>query len=172
MAASTRARRAKRTAAASAAVIKTPSHWARSSQGSGSAAVGLSRSPITVMVRSPSLSIKVTARRVGASRQATCSSNPSAWSSAWARSPSSSRPRAVKNWALPTNLAICAAITAPPPAGCCRLLLARMISPGAGKWSTQRNSTHSTWPTTAICRGGRWGSRGWPRERFMVKGCR
>ena len=51
---------------------------------------------ITVIVRSPLASTKLMPRRVGASRQATCSSNPRASSRCAASCPKRSRPRAVK----------------------------------------------------------------------------
>jgi len=71
-------------------------------------------------------------------------------------SPTESRPKAVKNWTgCCCNRAICTATTAPPPAGSCRVRKAWPMAPGRGNRSTARNSTHSTWPTTAKRRGGR-----------------
>ena len=142
---SSRARRHCCRAAASAAVTKTPSQPARSAQGSGSLANGASRSPITVMLRSPARSTKLTPRRVGASRQATSRSRPSSVSRSAERSPVASRPREVKNRTrLPLRRASCTATTAPPPAGSSRKAVARSIEPATGSWSTATKLTHST----------------------------
>ena len=93
----TRARRACRRPSRSVAVTKTPSHSASLSQPSLSSAVGINRSPITVIARSPLGSIRLIPRRLAWSRQATTGSTPSSLRRRSLRWPIASRPSAVKN---------------------------------------------------------------------------
>src|SRR5439155_7746529 len=115
----------------------------------GSLPTGASRSPMTVIVRSPAASTWVNARRCGSSRHATWSVIPSAPSSCAARRPRSSSPSAVKKSTSPASFTSCPAATAPPPAGSAQLSRTWRISPRMGRCGTRANSTHSICPTTA-----------------------
>ena len=126
-----------------------PRRPSSSPQGSGSSLSGIIRSPIVVIVRSPSSSRKTKARRCGSGRQAARTSSPIASSAALVRCPCSSSPSAVKKRQPPVSLAICTAATAPPPAAACQASAAATISPGRGGRVTRANSVHSAWPTTA-----------------------
>jgi hypothetical protein len=111
-----------------------------------------------VIVRSPLASTKLTPRRLGPSRQATCKSNPRAVSRSALWRPMASRPRDVKKltgW--PVSRASCTATTAPPPAGSSKKVLAWEMLPAAGSVSTPMKLTHSMWPTTASRNGGSGG---------------
>ena len=56
---------------------------------------------------------------------------------------------AVKNTHDPASFSSCTAATGAPPAGSSHESVVRTISPAVGRWSTRRNCTHSTCPTTA-----------------------
>ena len=150
VATTTRARRARRIAAASPAQTYTASVWASSSHASASFAEAAMRLPITVIVRSPPASTNVTPRRCGSARVAASTRTCSRGSSSRARRPRSSLPTAVYSVQAPASSASCPAETPPPPAGSSHASSARTISPDRGRRSTRTKSTHSMCPRTAV----------------------
>ena len=136
--------RARRRPSQSVAETNTPSQSASRSQLRSSSAVGIKRSPITVIARSPLGSIRLIPRRLGWSRQATTGSTPNSLRRCSLRWPIASRPSAVKNRTLrPVRRASWTAMTAPAPAGSSRSREARPILPGLGSASTSKKVTHS-----------------------------
>jgi len=139
------ARRAARRAATSPLTKYTASQRASSSHGSvASSPDGRSFRPSTVIVRSPSPSTYVNARRCPSGGALAWTVTPRAVSCSRARQPSWSLPSDVKNSTDPLRFASWTAATAPPPAASSHVSSAWTMSPGSGTCSTRTNSTHST----------------------------